>query len=143
MDRIVADASVAVKFFVDEEYSDSARRLRDGMISKELKLVEPAMFFYEVINAVRYSKIKRFSVEELGNVIEAMDNYEFEVIDWSADIARKAAELSKRYDISVYDATYVALARITGSRFYTADQRLLDTIRLPYAKHIKEYGGLG
>jgi predicted nucleic acid-binding protein len=139
MDQIVADASVVVKFFINEEYSECARKILDGMISGDLKLVEPALLFYEVMNAVRYSKVKKFSIEELGAVIEALENLDFEVADWTADIARKAVELSKRYNITIYDATYVALAGITGSRFYSSDQRLLDSVKVPYARHVREF----
>jgi predicted nucleic acid-binding protein len=54
--KIVVDASVAVKWFVEEEFSDLALKLRDMHVNGLVDLVAPSLMPYEVLNALKYSK---------------------------------------------------------------------------------------
>lgn len=140
MDQVVADASVIVKFFVNEEYTDNANRLRDSYISKQIDLIEPSLLKYEVINGIRFSKAKRFSLEEIKLAIEALEDYNFNIFNLNGVLATKASELTFEYHISIYDAIYIGLAAITNSILYTADDKLIKAVNLPFIKHIKEFG---
>jgi len=50
---VVADASVMVKWFVDEIYSENARKLRDEYINGTLEIIAPELMPYEVLNALK------------------------------------------------------------------------------------------
>jgi predicted nucleic acid-binding protein len=107
MERVVADASVIVKFFVNEEYTERALALRDAYISNQLELSEPSLMIYEVLNAVRFSK-RNFTREELNMILRSMHEYEFNITEINYDLSVKITEISTKYRISIYDATYVA-----------------------------------
>jgi predicted nucleic acid-binding protein len=47
-ETLVLDASVIVKWFCEEEYTDIALRLRDRFFVGELTIVVPELMFYEV-----------------------------------------------------------------------------------------------
>jgi len=49
METAVIDASVAVKWFVEEHGTQKALELRDRYIDGELKLIAPQLFPYEVL----------------------------------------------------------------------------------------------
>ncbi len=138
MDRIVADASVVVKFFVNEENSENARRLMDALISKEVLFLEPPLLEYEVLNAMLNSK-NRYEMSQINDVVKALANYNFTVSDINEALFVEAIKMSIEYRISIYDAVYVALASITNSRLYTADKGLIDAVKLPFVKHIREF----
>ncbi len=50
MEKVVADASVIVKWFVDEMYSENARKLRDEFINGSVEMVSTELMPYEVLN---------------------------------------------------------------------------------------------
>jgi predicted nucleic acid-binding protein len=138
MERVVADASVIVKFFVNEEYTERALALRDAYISKQLELSEPSLMIYEVLNAVRFSK-RNFTREELNMILRSMHEYEFNITEINYDLSVKITEISTKYRISIYDATYVALAEKTKSKLYTSDSKLIKAVNLHFIKHIKDF----
>jgi predicted nucleic acid-binding protein len=138
MERVVADASVIVKFFVNEEYTERALALRDAYISNQLELSEPSLMIYEVLNAVRFSK-RNFTREELNMILRSMHEYEFNITEINYDLSVKITEISTKYRISIYDATYVALAEKTKSKLYTSDSKLIKAVNLHFIKHIKDF----
>lgn len=131
------DASVFVKWASEEEYAEEAYALRDAYISKKLVIAVPSIFGYEVLNAIRYSKYS--TPEKLDRVAEALDNYGFLVFDLQGDLSKLTAKVSAKYQIGIYDSSYVALAIISGSTFYTADKGIIDAVKLPNIKHIKSF----
>ncbi len=65
----VLDASVLIKWFSDEEYTDIALKLRDEFFHGNIKLVVPDLLLYEVSNALRYNP----NFDE-NDVVEAVDS---------------------------------------------------------------------
>ncbi len=51
----VLDASVIIKWFVDEDGSKTARTLLTGHINGQYTIVEPDLLIYEVSNVLRYN----------------------------------------------------------------------------------------
>jgi predicted nucleic acid-binding protein len=137
MDRIVVDSSVVVKLFLDEEYSNNAYALRDSLISREVRVAVPTIFPYEILNALRYSK--DYDGEELEQSAESIIGYGFDVFNMNTTFAKNTVKIAKKYDITIYDASYVALALMIGSKFYTADEKLIADVKLPFVRHIKEF----
>ena len=139
MERIVADASIIIKFFINELYSKQSRSLMEVFVRKEIELLEPPLLLYEVINGVRYSRAKKFTESEIKAIIESMVNFDFKWLDINSEIAYLATEISLRYNVSFYDASYVALAKAMGADLYTADNKLIEATSLPFVKHIRNF----
>lgn len=136
--KVVLDASVVVKWFVEESYSKEARLLRDTYANGLIDLVAPNLLFYEVINALKYSG--GFGEDELKEVIEALKDYQITLYEFSGNIALKAIEVAMRKGITIYDATYVALAYELGTILYTADEKLIRKVKdKNHVKHIMEF----
>ena len=51
----VLDASVVIKWFSEEEYTDVALKLRDDFSKGDVELVVLDLMLYEVSNALRYN----------------------------------------------------------------------------------------
>lgn len=123
--KVVADASIIVKWFLEEEFSENARLLRDYFLTEKLTISVPSLVFYEALNALRYSGV--YKEDELALVGRALTKYGFDVWEPKGKLIEKTASLSIKKDISVYDAAYLALAQQLGSTFYTADQELIQS----------------
>ena len=130
----MVDASVCAKWYLDEEYSDRARLLRDEFVKGQIAITVPSLLFYETLNALRYSRA--FDEKELPVAADSLSKYGFEVWEPRGEVYREAARLSLAHDITMYDAAYVALSEHLRALFYTVDKKLLD--RFPRrARHIR------
>lgn len=120
----VIDANMGVKWFSQEENFEKARALLNLHITGEILLVVPELFFYEVINALKY---KKTTEESIKKAIEELFNFQLEKIDLSEKISMMALEISLKYKLSIYDALYLALAELLDIHLITADKKILAT----------------
>lgn len=119
--KVVADASVVANWFLEEEFSDNARTLRDSFVTGGLIISVLSLLFYEALNALRYSGV--YSEDELA-IARSISKYGFDVPEPRGEVYEETARLSLKHDISVYDASYVALAPDLKTSPYTADDAL-------------------
>lgn len=135
---VVADSSVIVKWFVEEEDSDHALKLRDDYVSRKVDIAVPELLFYEVINSLRYNL--EFGLDELKLSGETLEDYDFWTFPLRGELLEGSIELAAKYGITIYDASYVAIGKLRSWLTYTADTRMKEKIN-DYAslKHIAEY----
>lgn len=135
--KVVVDASVVAKWFLEEVYSDKAVLLRDKYVGREILLTSPSIMLYEVLNALRYSGL--YSKEELVDIVRTLERYGIELWDLEREYGERVAEVAIELNVSVYDASYVALAEIVNSRLVTADEEIVTKAKnLIDLKHVKE-----
>ena len=120
--NIVIDASVIVKWFIDEKDSDKAEKIKEQFINEEINLIIPSLLYYEVLNALKYSKL--FKLDELNLVGESIENYGFNAVVIKNEIREKMVEIAINNDISIYDASYIALAEKFNTQLITADEKI-------------------
>jgi predicted nucleic acid-binding protein len=130
----VVDASVAVKWYVDEPHAEMARRL----LADDVHLSAPGHLFAEVGNAlvkhVRRGELSATEVEEIAATLAAFPIDVVPVRELFG--AGVAIALSQR--CSVYDGLYVALARELELPLVTADRRLVNALQGgPMAAHLR------
>jgi predicted nucleic acid-binding protein len=108
---VVVDASVAIKWLLTEPYSPEALKLLSGAIA----LHAPDLFFPEVGN-VLWKRVRA------GEITEDKAK---ELLEWLAKLPIRlhsslplmlaAVEIACRYDRTVYDSLYLALAVREGA----------------------------
>ena len=136
--KIVVDASVVVRWFVEERYSKEALIIRDSFIEGLVDIIAPSLLYFEVLNALKYSGA--FGEDELKKVARILEDYQFTIYELNGAYAEKAVEIAMRKGITIYDASYVALALIEGAELYTADEKLLTkTQDMEIAKHLRNF----
>ena len=136
--KIVVDASVVVKWFVEEKYSKEALIIRDSFTEGLIDIIAPSLLYFEVLNALKYSGA--FGEDELKKVARILEDYQFTVYELRGAYAEKAVEIAMRKGITIHDASYVALALIEGVELYTADEKLLTkTQDMEMAKHLRNF----
>ena len=123
--RLVLDASVTVKMFIDEEGSASSRAL----IASGAQFIAPSLVLVEVGNVL----LKRFRRRELVGAYAAdvlaratMLFDEFVPIE---NLNMRAFEIAADCGTSAYDALYLALAEAKGWPLATADLRLVQRLK--------------
>jgi predicted nucleic acid-binding protein len=123
---LVVDASVVAKWFIPEEDSDKAIRLRNRHIEGSLTLMAPDLIVYEVANALAYHP--DVADEDLREDVEALFMIDLDLVFPSTELMASIAEGARRHAISVYDSSYLALAEFTATNLVTADRRLYEKV---------------
>ncbi len=120
----IVDASVGVKWFSEEEKTREAEILLRQHIAGEIQIVVPDLFFYEVMNALRY---KKSSNERLKEVKESLFKFQFSVESVSNEMLENAIVFALEFDLSIYDAIYIALAKLVNGMLITEDKKILSS----------------
>jgi len=135
MQEVVIDASVVVKWFVEEENSDQALKIRDKYINGEIKLIAPSIITFEILNALYHKRL--FSEREMREISEALEAFSFELYYPKGEYVEKTLEVVFKNDITFYDASYIALAIIKDTYMYTADEKLIERLKEEYLKYVR------
>lgn len=121
---VVVDASVAVKWFVVEEYSDTSLELLKGHVGGSLTLAAPALLHYEVLNALRYSHV--YDAEKLAKIAKILDDLQLAIYVLAGDLAALTVKTAYELGLTIYDAAYIALSKQLGAWLVTADEEIAD-----------------
>ena len=136
--KVVVDASIAVKWFVEEEYTSEALMLRDAYKEGLVDLIAPSLLPYEILNALKYSGA--FGEDELREIASILESLQITLYNIEGRYSATTIMIAMRKGLTIYDASYVALAIDKQATLYTADEKLLKKIAdLNVGKHIREY----
>jgi len=121
---LVVDASVAAKWFADEEHSERAL----GLLRNKIRLAAPDQFLLEMDSLVcKWIRRKIITVKEGKEIRKTLRMQTIEYRS-SLDLLEIAFEIATQTGSSFYDCLYLALAFILDAKLVTADQRLFDSI---------------
>ena len=135
-EKVVVDASVVVKWLLEGEHSGKAL-LTSNKFVRAVELLSPSLMPYEVLNALRYSNL--YSEEELIGAAESLEKYGIELWDLRGRYCEEVVRTAVALDITLYDASYVALAKLAGAKLVTADQEVVNKARrVVGALHIRD-----
>jgi len=104
----VLDASVILKWFLDEEGTSQALRLREEFYRGEREIVVPDLLLMEVANVLRYNP--SFTAKEIKEAIQTLFDIGIVIITPTYSLLAKAIDLANTLDVTCYDAVYLALA---------------------------------
>lgn len=121
MTDYVIDASVAVKWFVQEPESDAAERL----LAFDGKLAAPRILMNEVASGLW----KNYFRDRIGRetLFASLGQTERVIEAWydDAPLLQTAMEMALDLPHHIYDCIYLALARQLGTSCITSDKKLL------------------
>ena len=120
---VVLDTSVVLKWFRQEEVlADPALALRAAYLDGRLLVVVPSLVAYELANVLRYTE--DLSIDQVQQAVQSLFDMGLEWVSPSGTMMRRAVEIGRVYETTVYDAAFAALAESLSSIFVTADGRL-------------------
>ena len=133
-ETLVIDASIAVKWVVEEDGTPQALGLRRGhrFAAPELLTVECADILWKKVQRGELSR------EEATLAARLLERSDIELVGMRGLVA-KATELAMDIGHPAYDCIYICLAASRNWRFVTADERL---IRVLDQKAPREIAGL-
>ncbi len=127
-DRLVIDSSVVVKWYVAEHDSAEAAVLFRLWMNDDIELFAPDLLPIEVGNILwkkqRIGAMTSIRAEQTTATVTAL------TIPWSDShvLLPQATSIAIKFDRTVYDSIYLALAVQLGCPFVTADDRLANAV---------------
>lgn len=136
---VVIDASVVYKWFAQEESgSERALKILDNHILGKENIIAPSILLYEIANAL-VTKVK-ITIREIKAYIKKLKETRIQIVEFDYNLIEKAAEFAGKYRMSVYDAAYAVLAKEKKCSLITADEKFVETLNLPFIKHLSDSG---
>jgi predicted nucleic acid-binding protein len=129
----VVDASVVIKWFVDEVHAEAARRLQDD----QYELFAADLLWPECGN-ILWKKVRRgeLTPDEARLVRGGLEQQPISALP-SRLVLELALEVAFDASRTVYDSCYLALAMLIGCQLVTADQKLFNALHGgSYAAHV-------
>ncbi len=133
----VLDASVVLKWWIEEEDSDKAIWILNRYKEEMLEIAAPDLLIYEIANVLRYNL--RFTTDEIRECIKDLLELELDIIAPVEIVIDLAVETARQREISFYDGLYVTMAQGLGFQLITADEKLYQKVRdLPFVNLLKK-----
>jgi predicted nucleic acid-binding protein len=131
-DVVVVDASIALKWMINETDSSTALAVLTEWINREIEIHAPSLLAYEVTNAL-YRRVRKGEIpfyDAMRGLIEII--YRVVEFDFPEDpeFNIRAMELGQQFGLpAAYDSHYLALAESKGCELWTADLRMWNTVK--------------
>jgi predicted nucleic acid-binding protein len=125
MKVFVIDASVAVKWYIPEPFSEQAVYYLELLKAGQAKLLAPELIVAEMGNVLWKKELSgelaRGEVHLIGETLA--NSFPAELMD-NRLLLSAALELSTNLKMTLYDSLYLALAIVKKAQLVTADKKL-------------------
>lgn len=131
MNTYIIDASIAAKWFFDEDLAEEARRL----VHRKNRLSAPDFFLLEM-DSIFCKRIRRgdITVTDGDDARGMLRRFPIEYYAF-ASLQNLAYDIAKQTGQGIYDCLYLALSVQLSSRMVTADRRFYNGLKAnPFAK---------
>ena len=127
---VVVDASLAIKWLVEEDDSDRAYALFLDWDASGVQIAAPYLMLAETVNALHRKVVDgKLTPQSMSRILENMDALEIRfhnLPNMHGRAWRLADQLSQG---AVYDSIYLALAERLDCELWTADRRFYRAAR--------------
>lgn len=133
----VIDASVAVKWFLNEELAEEALEILHQLSF----FYAPEIFLTEIDSVLtKYVRQRKMTISDAWDKRKLFRVLPYRLIEYNK-IEDFAFQLATEFSVTTYDASYLAIAIDYNAVLYTADQRLANGLSTtPFSDYVKSIG---
>lgn len=127
--RCVLDASVGIKLFVEEEFSDKVQQLFARLAEDpQTEIHVPDLFYIECANILlKYTRRFDRPLEDSLADIRDLNSLAL-IVTSTTELIEDALQLAEEKNLTAYDACYAVLARKLELSLITADVPMANAI---------------
>lgn len=124
MKDVIFDTSVAVKWFFPESGKDKALNLKDRHLAGEIQLCTRELFLYEFTSCLRNYTPVKIEEKHFFLAIKGVQALGLKIYPLEYTELGELFTISRKLGLSVYDCSYLLLAKRLKVPLYTADKKL-------------------
>ncbi len=114
--KCVLDVSVCIKQFIPDPLSPKVDQLLTYIADPENQFFVPDLFYIESANVLwKYVRAGLYPVAKVSADLTTLKNLQLQVVS-TANLMDDAVNIALNYNISAYDASYVALSQQKNAR---------------------------
>lgn len=122
VEKIVPDTSVILKWYLQHErLAEQAMSLRDAYFNGQSHMIAPDFMVVEFANILGHQL--EMTNEEVKATVQGLLDMGFEWIKPEKSLMDSAIGIARNFNLTVYDALFVSLAKSHQARFITADEK--------------------
>ncbi|NJL61762.1 MAG: type II toxin-antitoxin system VapC family toxin [Methylacidiphilales bacterium] len=128
LSRYVVDTSVCIKHFISDPLTPKVNQLFDHFDNPSTEIFVPDLFYIECANVFwKYVRAGMYSAAEVQADLMTLKSLRFHMVS-TVDFIENVISIAIEYNISAYDASYVALSRQVNATLLTLDQKLVRVL---------------
>ncbi len=126
MNKYVIDANIAIKWVINEVYTDISLRLLDD--DRNILLI-PDFFFPEITN-ILWKKVRKgeITLKQAQEMLNELKKVNLQISE-SYPLMSNALNIAVRIQQAVYDCVYLSLAIKNNCQMVTADNRFVNALK--------------
>jgi len=127
MKKYIVDASIILKWVLEKEnetYHDKATGLLQVWMRGDVGIAAPSLWTYEVANI-----LGRALPDEASQKMKLLLDLHIDAIDCSEQMIQQCFTWMKEYQVTFYDAAYLAAAYATDAVLLTSDEKFLEKMK--------------
>lgn len=141
--NIVVDANITVALFVNLPYSLQSERLFSLWRKQDVRLFAPSLWPAEVVSALgKMVSVGQMSFDDARLALASLERFPIQVVLPDLGLLDQSLVWASKLNQTVaYEAQYVALAENLSAEFWTADQRLINSLHhlnIQWAHRVEE-----
>lgn len=131
--RCIIDANVGIKRFIADPLTPKVNLLLEHLNFAKTEIYIPELFYIETANIFwKYVRAGMYEFREVQADLATLKTFPLRVVSM-AELMEEAVNIAVAYNISAYDASYIALSQRVNAPLLTLDRRLVNTlINSPY-----------
>ncbi len=127
--KYVVDASVGIKQFIPNPLLGKTKQLFANLSYSTIEIYVPDLFYVESANTLwKYIRVGQLTARQVQEYLSVLKMYPLQVVS-TVELIEIAVNIAVSHNISVYDATYVALSENVKAPLLTVDKKLFNTLR--------------
>jgi len=139
---IVVDASLTLTWVLKEKnHPIQVKQILDDTVEGIVIPIAPSIWLYETVNGLRSAILSsRINLKIAGNYLSGVLEVSPQLFDLG-QIIYETFQIAIDLSISVYDASYIALAKSQKCDFFTGDEKLYRKVsgKLDFVKTASQY----
>ena len=126
--KYVLDTSVCIKYFIADSLSPKVIDLFALLAYPHTEIFVPDLFYIECTNVfLKYVRANMYTAAEVQADLTTLKNLQLQVVS-TANLMDDAVNIALNYNISAYDASYVALSQLENATLLTLDKKLVKAL---------------
>lgn len=124
MQKVVVDTSVVAKWFFPEKGRTEALKLKDQHLHGKISICTRDLLLYELTSVFKNYSLIKIEEADFSLAASALSALRLEIFPLEFGEMSDLFSLSYHLDVSVYDCSFLLLAKRLRTALYTADKKL-------------------